>query len=85
LVIVKLNWQSITAAAQPVDVGVSGGGVAQQVTSLPASLPVGANGGVNLGDGYEMPDNTALTALPGGAGPAVQFEIEYYVKITVLP
>lgn len=79
IVVTKLNYQVITAAAQAVDVGVSGGGVTQQILSLAASQA--GTGGVNVGDGFQLPANTALTAVPAAAGPVIQFEFEYYVKV----
>lgn len=77
IVVKKINYQVITPAAQPIDVGVSGGGVTAQLLSVAAS---GAgSGGANFGSGYALPENTALTAVPGAAGPVVQFQVEYYV------
>lgn len=78
IVVVKVNYQIVTSAAQAVDVGVSGGGVTKQVLSIPASA-TGVNG-VNLGMGFELDENVALTAVPGAAGPAIQFQVEYYIK-----
>jgi hypothetical protein len=77
LVIMKINYQVITSAAQSVDVGVSGGGVTKQVLSLPVS-PTGVNG-TNLGDqGFALDTNVALTALASGAGNVIQFQVEYF-------
>lgn len=78
LVIVKANYQVVVAAAQAVDVGVDGGGVTKQILSLAASAS-GASG-VNLGDGFALDTNVALTAKPAAAGPVVQFQVEYYVE-----
>lgn len=82
--ILKLNYQVVVSAAQAVDVGVSGGGVTKQVLSL-ASAATGT-GGVNLGErGFPLDENVALTAVPGAAGPAIQFQVEYYVEDILTP
>lgn len=68
----------VTSAAQQVDVGVAAGTVAQQFMSLPASavLPVE----FRSEEGFVLPANTALSADPALAGPAVQFFIEYTIE-----
>jgi hypothetical protein len=76
LIIVIINFQIITSAAQAVDVGVNAGGVTKQVLSLPASAT--GVGGANLGEGFALDENAALTAVPAAAGPAIQFEVVYY-------
>jgi hypothetical protein len=83
IVVSKLNFQVITAAAQAVDVGQDGGGVTQQVLSLPASAS--GTGGVDLGDGFALPENVALTAKPAAAGPAIQFQVEYVIETINYP
>lgn len=79
IVITKINFQVVTSAAQAVDVGVDGGGVTKQVLSLTASAT--GTGGSNLGEGFELDENVALTARPAAAGPAIQFQYEYFVKL----
>jgi len=68
----------VTSAAQQIDVGVSGGGVTQQIISIPAS-----SAGVisfESDEGFLMPANKALVAKPAAAGPAIQFFVEYTIE-----
>jgi hypothetical protein len=71
----------VTAAAQQIYVGVSAGTVAQQILSIPS----GATTPVDYWSdaGFIMPEATALTAVPAGAGPAWQFLIEYTIEKTL--
>lgn len=68
----------VTAAAQQVNVGVSGGTTAQQIISIPASATVQTDYWSD--EGFVLPANTALTAVPAAAGPAVQFLVEYTIE-----
>lgn len=68
----------VTAAAQIVDVGVDGGGVTQQVMSIPASGTTPTDYWSD--EGFTLPANTALSAKPAAAGPAWQFLVEYTIE-----
>lgn len=72
----------VTAAAQQIDVGVAAGTVDQQIFSIPASATVPTDYWSDWG--FVLPVNTALSADPAAAGPAVQFLIEYISEPVVV-
>jgi len=67
-----------TVAAQAIDVGVDGGGVGQQVLSIAASATIPHHFWCE--EGFPLPENTAFSAKPAAAGPAVQFFVEYIIE-----
>lgn len=76
--IFSIAWSVRTAAAQVIDVGVAAGTAAQQFLSIPASSA--GYGQIVCPPGFVLPANTALSADPAAAGPAVQFIVEYIVE-----
>ena len=68
----------VESAAQRVDIGVAGGGATQQIISIPASATFPTL--YDSDEGFVLPANTALSAKPAAAGPAVQFLVEYIVE-----
>lgn len=67
----------VVAAAQAVEVGVSGGGVTQQVMAFAASATVPQD--FESDDGFVLPAATAFSAVPAAAGPAIHFFVEYSI------
>jgi len=70
-----IHWSIVTAAAQLVKIGVSAGTEAQQLLEFAASAS-GNGSRFFSGRGFILPSNTALTAVPAAAGPAIHFIIE---------
>ena len=68
----------LTAAAQSVQVGVSGGTVNQQLIVLANSVTHPTY--FESDEGVLLPENTALSAVASLAGPAVQFFVEYVIE-----
>lgn len=68
----------VTAGAQQIDVGVNGGGVLQQIMSIPSGATAPTDFWSDAG--FSLPPATALSAVPAAAAPAWQFIIEYTVE-----
>jgi hypothetical protein len=76
--ITAIHWSIKVAAAQVVKVGVSAGTEAQQCLELAASAS-GNGTRIFAGRGFKLPKETALTAVPASAGPAIHFIVEYSI------
>lgn len=77
ILIKAIHWNVITAAAQTVTVGKTGGAATELAIRFPASMAIGVGSRV-FQRPFKMPTNIAVIALPASAGPAIDFIIEYY-------
>lgn len=74
----KIIPSVLTAAAQAIQVGVNAGGITQQLLAIAASVTLATI--FDSDEGYRLPANTALSAVPAAAGPAVNFVVEYVIE-----
>jgi hypothetical protein len=76
----RIHWSIVTAAAQLTKVGEDGGGEDDQLLEFAESAA--GNGTRDFtGVGFKLPAETALSAKPASAGPAIHFVVEYTIEL----